>query len=54
MEYVFFYEKIILSQSNSFLQVFKISPLSPVKIHDLVCGEIWVKYGNLEKCLEIT
>ena len=51
--YAFFHEKIILSQSNSFLEVFRISPLSKFQSMIWYLGKSGVKYGNLSKWLEI-
>ena len=52
--YAFFHEKIILSQSNSFLEGFRISPLSKSQSMIWYLGKSGVKYGNLSKWLEIT
>ena len=49
-----FMKKIVLSQSNSFLEVFRISPLSKSQSMIWFVGKSGVKYGNLSKWLEIT
>ena len=48
-----FMKKIILSQSNSFLEVFRISPLSKSQSMIWYLGKSSVKYCNLSKWLEI-
>ena len=52
--YAFFHEKIIFSQSNSFLEFSKFHLWSSVRIHDLVSGEIRGEICKLSKWLEIT
>ena len=49
-----FMKKIVLSHSNSFLEVFRISPLSKSQSMIWFVGKSGVKYGNLSKWLEIT
>ena len=46
-----FMKKIVLSQSNSFLEVFRISPLSKSQPMIWFVGKSGVKYGNLSKWL---
>ena len=46
-----FMKKIVFSQSNSFLEVFRISPLFKSQSMILFVGKSGVKYGNLSKWL---
>ena len=49
-----FMKNIVFSHSNSFLLVFRISPLSKCQSMIWFVGKSGVKYGNLSKWLKIT